>query len=206
MEKIFSECYKQRAGLHSACKLCEREDFKKKYKENPEKFRERERLYLEKNQWIQKYRNEYSKTYNKPYYQKNKVKIRNQQMDYGKQYRKENQSYSNTYKNKRRKTDPLYKLAECVRTRIRSFLNATGMRKSKKSKELIGCTFQELKLHLEKQFEIGMAWDNHSKFGWHIDHKIPLCKAKTEEDIIKLCHYTNLQPLWWDKNLSKDRK
>ena len=40
-----------------------------------------------------------------------------------------------------------------------------------------------------------MTFDNHGLYGWHIDHIIPLSTAKTEE-AIKLCHYTNLQPLW----------
>ena len=46
-----------------------------------------------------------------------------------------------------------------------------------------------------------MSWENYGKyngeidFGWDIDHIIPLSSAKTEEDIIKLNHYTNLQPL-----------
>jgi hypothetical protein len=54
---------------------------------------------------------------------------------------------------------------------------------------------------LEKQFVVGMSWDNRNK--WHIDHIIPLSSAKTEEEIYKLAHYTNLQPLWAEDNLSK---
>ena len=51
-----------------------------------------------------------------------------------------------------------------------------------------------------------MTFDNHGLYGWHIDHIIPLYSAKNEEDIIKLCHYTNLQPLWAEENLSKSNK
>ena len=46
-----------------------------------------------------------------------------------------------------------------------------------------------------------MSWYNQGK--WHIDHIIPLSSANTEEGIYKLCHYTNLQPLWAEDNLKK---
>ena len=46
-----------------------------------------------------------------------------------------------------------------------------------------------------------MTWDNYGLYngelncGWDIDHIIPLSSVNTEDDIIKLNHYTNLQPL-----------
>jgi hypothetical protein len=49
-----------------------------------------------------------------------------------------------------------------------------------------------------------MNWDNRDK--WHIDHIIPLASAKSPEEVEKLCHYTNLQPLWASDNMSKGAK
>ena len=49
-----------------------------------------------------------------------------------------------------------------------------------------------------------MSWDNRNK--WHIDHVIPLSSANTEEEVLNLCHYTNLQPLWVKENLEKSNK
>ena len=48
-----------------------------------------------------------------------------------------------------------------------------------------------------------MNWDNYGFYGWHVDHKVPLSNGKTEEETYKLCHYSNLQPMWWNENLSK---
>jgi hypothetical protein len=74
---------------------------------------------------------------------------------------------------------------------------------SKKSKTLVilGCSYENFKQYLESQFEPWMNWNNYGlyngefSYGWDIDHIIPLSSAKTEEEIIRLNHYTNLRPL-----------
>ena len=110
------------------------------------------------------------------------------------------------YARKRRKTDPLFKLTDIMRTRLRGFLTERSIKKKEKTFDLIGCTVKELKTHLEKQFLPGMHWGNNSRFGWHVDHIIPLSAAKNSEDLEFLCHYTNLQPLWWRDNIIKKDK
>jgi hypothetical protein len=105
---------------------------------------------------------------------------------------------------KRRKIDSLYKLRESCRSRVYCFLKNKRLTKKYHFSEYIGCNVKSLKIHIEKQFMRGMTWRNHGK--WHIDHIIPLSSAKTEEAIYKLCHYTNLQPLWAKDNLIKGNK
>ena len=78
--------------------------------------------------------------------------------------------------------------------------------KNKTYTDVIGCSPEFLKEHLEKQFTVEMSWDNHGLYGWHIDHITPLSSAKTEDDVHKLCHYTNLQPLWCNENYKKGTK
>lgn len=108
--------------------------------------------------------------------------------------------------NEKIKNDILYKIKWIVRNRIRVIFQVKNINKIKKFDEYIGCTPEELLSHLENQFEPGMTWDNHGIYGWHIDHIIPLISAKTEEEIYKLGHYTNLQPLWAIDNLKKGSK
>ena len=72
--------------------------------------------------------------------------------------------------------------------------------------KIIGCDWEELKHHIESQFQDGMSWDNWSKDGWHIDHIIPLASATNEDEMYKLNHYTNLQPLWSVDNLHKGNR
>lgn len=94
-----------------------------------------------------------------------------------------------------------YRLKNSLRSRIRNFLKSKNIKKTNKTFTIVGCSPEFLKDYLEKQFIYGMSWDNYGK--WHIDHIIPLSSAKNEEDSYKLCHYTNLQPLWAKDNLIK---
>ena len=107
----------------------------------------------------------------------------------------------------KRKSTPSGKLAVVLRSRLRSALLAQGLRKRKISttKELTGVAFEELRLHLERQFQPGMTWDNWTTDGWHIDHIIPCASFDlTDPEQQKACfHYTNLQPLWALENIKK---
>ncbi len=100
---------------------------------------------------------------------------------------------------KRKNSEPIFKLKVLFRTKLNKILKV----KKNKTFEIIGCSPNELKIHLESQFKNGMTWQNHGHYGWHIDHIIPLSTGKTYNELIKLSHYTNLQPLWWYENLEK---
>lgn len=67
---------------------------------------------------------------------------------------------------------------------------------------------EEFIVYLKSLFIEGMTLENHGscKECWHIDHKIPISSAKTKEEIIKLNHYTNLQPMWSRENIKKEIK
>ena len=69
---------------------------------------------------------------------------------------------------------------------------------------ILGCTCDEFIDYIKSKFKEDMTIDNHGE--WHLDHIIPLATAKTEEDVIRLNHHTNFQPLWAFDNLSKGSK
>jgi hypothetical protein len=136
------------------------------------------------------------------YYKKNKDK----RLEYRKSYLKNNRKKYNEYVQNKKLSSPIYHLSFVVRNRIRTFLKSKNITKNNSTYNIVGCPPIFLKEHLEKQFTDGMSWENHGLYGWHIDHIIPLASAKTEEEIYKLCHYTNLQPLWAEDNLKKGVK
>jgi hypothetical protein len=138
----------------------------------------------------------------KEWYQNNKEKHRENDKIWREKNIESLREYRNNLIKHQRKTDPIKKLIFNVRNRITSVLR----KKTKTSFEIVGCSPEYLKEHLEKQFIEEMSWENHGIYGWHIDHIIPLSSAKTEEEIYKLCHYTNLQPLWAKDNLQKSNK
>ena len=76
-----------------------------------------------------------------------------------------------------------------------------GYSKNTKTQKMLGVDWEVCRAHIERQFTKGMNWDNYGE--WHIDHIIPLASAKNEKQLIKLCHYRNLQPLWAEDNMSK---
>lgn len=154
--------------------------------------------------------------YNKTYYNINKyslslklIEYRNNNKDKRKEYLlnnkdKINKKASEYFKN-RKNNDSLFKLTCNIRCLIKnSFKRINCERKSNKSENILGCTFEEFKEYLEDKFTEGMTWENQGQ--WHLDHIKPLSLAKSQEEVIILNHYTNFQPLWAEDNFKKGCK
>ena len=208
---FFSKNNKTKDKLHCSCKECDKEKYHKnreynilrmrEYKKNnPEKMKD---YFLRKKNSYQEYRDskkEEIKSYMKDYYKNN--------LEKRKKYLEKNKEILSLKRNnsekKRRDSDSLYKLKIYMRNRIWFYLKKTDIRKKNTTFEMVGCLPQQLKIFLEQKFIDGMSWDNQGK--WHIDHIIPLSSAKTEEELYKLCHFTNLQPMWASDNIKKGAK
>jgi len=148
---------------------------------------------------------EYRKSYMRVYLKKWRKNNERQRQKHN-AYQKERQKRLGKELYRRRRTRPYEKLASTIRSRIYDQLkHGYG---SPRTEELLGCTFKELKVYLEKQFKEGMNWDNYGFYGWHADHIKPLSSFDLTnlEEQKKAFRYTNLQPLWMKENLHKHSK
>jgi macrodomain Ter protein organizer (MatP/YcbG family) len=200
-EKILDDYHNHpntKDGFMSTCKECINEKKRNYYQLNKDKISEQKHDYYIENKEIIKNRLKLYRDNNK-LTEKNRVeKFNNNNPDYMTNYQKEYVKYN-------RDNNPLYKLKHNIRVRIKHFFNSKNITKQNKTFDIVGCTPEFLKEHIEKQFTEGMSWGllgHHI----HIDHIIPLSSANTEEEIYKLCHYSNLQPLWAEDNLKKSNK
>lgn len=87
---------------------------------------------------------------------------------------------------------------------IRATLKLQNVKKESKTIDILGCSYEYFKTHIEKQFTEGMNWDKFSEI--HIDHIIPMASAKTVDEIYSLNHFTNLRPMWALDNIKKGSK
>jgi hypothetical protein len=127
--------------------------------------------------------------YNKIYAEKNKDAIKQKR---------------NANIKKRYATDPIFVLVR--RERVRAYDALKGIRKSAKTETLLGCSYQEFKDHIEKQFCDGMGW--HNMGAWHIDHIRPLASFNLADEAQQRLafHYSNQRPLWAKENMKKGAK
>lgn len=225
IEKEITEFYKNntcRFGVQSICKLCN-----KKYQiENKDAIKKQKKIYRdshkqEMREWrvknilsikerVKKYTKEH-KEERKEYLSLNKERIAKKAKEYYLSHKKiiieqtKNRFYN------RLKTDNNFKIKHYLRGRIWKVLN--GNPKIEGTLELLGCSVEFLKKHLESQFVDGMNWDNrgngyNGKKEWQVDHILPCASfdlSKPEEQ--KKCfHYSNLQPMWAKENRIKSDK
>lgn len=215
--KLIGEFYKHATGAYGVagmCKSCKKiyrdkhkERFKKWYADYYEKNCEAKREQA-KVRWanrtqeqveaeqerVRKWRKdnaEYARKKRKAYYQKNQKRIIQQKKEYTRRKRAE---------------DPYFRLKCSLRSRIRNAM--FGISKSASTMELIGCSVEEYRAHLESQFTDGMTWENYGIGGWHIDHIKPCVSFDlTDPEQQKECfNYKNTRPLWAKDNIRKGGK
>ncbi len=190
-EQIYQREYQIKYRLNNKDKV--KEYCKEYYVNNTEKIKEYAKEYHlnNKDKKKEKSREYYlnNKDKKKEYYLNNKDKIN---------------KYNLKWKLHKKANNSLFKLECNIRSNILSSIKRMGYTKKSKTYQILGCSFEEFKEHLEKQFTKEMNWENAGD--WHLDHIYPVSLAKDEEELIRLNHYTNFQPLWAIDNLKKGNK
>ena len=130
--------------------------------------------------------------------------------EYKRNWKKENiekvKEYNRKYESNKRRIDPIYKFSVDIRNLINDSFKRKNCIKPKKTEEILGCSMSEFKEYILSKCTEGVKLEDFGLYGYHIDHVIPLASATSLDDIIRLCHYTNLQPLWCKENLKKSNK
>ena len=168
---------------------------KENYRNNDDQFKEDRIEYCRKNA-------DYIREWKKEYESNNKEKIALMR----KKYRSKNADYirvqMRTYFRERRQTDPLFKLLTNIRRLITLSLNNNGFKKDTKTNIILGCTYEEFFRYLNDNI-YGFKYEDGI---YDIDHIIPTSTSNTEDEIIKLNHYTNLQllPRDYNRNIKKN--
>ena len=208
-------------GYRNICKSCR----SKKYFENKEFYnlKSKEYYYSNREDIIKKVTIRKSKKYGKRKYLKSRSKnisndhklctkcdsIKNISM-FGKDKSKKDgmSSHCNMCRNKysldRKKLDIIFRISTSIRSIISKSISRMGYSKKSKTYKILGCDFEEFKKYIESMFKENMNWGNYGE--WHLDHRTPISFAKTEDEVYKLNHYTNFQPLWEIDNLSKGNR
>lgn len=168
----FSKDSRAKDGLQSNCKSCN-----KAYKLQN---KDRQKRWKEQNREREKENNKRWTEYN----------------------REQRNQYINQYNKQRKQTDPLFKLTRILRTRISISLKNKGYTKRSKTEEIIGASYEVVKVHLEETYlkNYGIPYQGQPI---HIDHIIPCSSASSEAELLALQHYLNLQYLTPEDNLKK---
>jgi hypothetical protein len=182
---------KRKNGIMGWCKEC-----RSTYYKNDPKRQIRHNRYRSKNK-------EKILQYNKEYHLKNRDTLNEKKRISA--LLPENKRKKNNKRNQRKKIDIEYKLECNLRTRMYKAIKK-GYKSGSTIKDL-GCSITELKVWIENQFVDGMCWENWGcgMDKWNIDHIIPLYKVNLSdrEEFLKVCHYTNLRPLWQIDNMNR---
>lgn len=194
-ESMFHRDSRAKTGYRADCKSC-RKIYTQRYNEsNREAIKARQRAYHERPDVKDRHIR-----WCREYYQRNKAAFYERNRKWERDNAERVRAAKRVYQ-RESNLDPVKAEKHRMRSRLAMAIRAKQFDKKEKTESMLGCTWSHFIKHIESQFLPGMSWDNRSE--WHIDHIVPLCSAKTVQDLQRLAHYTNTRPLWSFDNLRK---
>ena len=183
----FYEGKRYSKGVRGICKECSKEWGENRKKNNPNYYKE----HYAKNR-------EERKEKSRIWYQNNKERVA--------EYERVHRPNIRERERNRKKTDPIFALKKQIRGMIYLSFVRSGYKKAEETENILGISIKDFCDYLKKTYldRYGCEWDGVEKV--HIDHIIPLATAKTEEDVLELCKYSNLQLLKARDNLIKNSR
>lgn len=197
LEKDAKEFYKdsnKKGGLSTICKSCDRlknypsrssdklKSYRRQYRErNPEKIRRIKRAWRDAN----------------------RSRVRETSAAWKANHADAVAMHSLTARAKR-SSCPVKRARKNLGTQLSNAVKTASMSKKLSILDVLDCTIQELRIHLESLFTDGMSWDNYGKGPgkWHIDHVTPLSMFNDPHDK-RAWSKINLQPMWEGENCAK---
>ena len=224
LNKPITEFYRDKKAkdkLRASCKDCLKEVNRRYHKANQEVINDRarkwalenkERAAENKRHWAKMNIDRVRESGRKHKAQNEEI-IKQRKIDYAKnnpekvksakrKYEKTNRLLINKRRRNRIKEDPVFKLADNVRGLIRQSIQRKSFKKGAKSRKILGCSYKEFAAHLNDNPYDFKGGDKELD----LDHIIPVSRATTEKEILKLNHYTNFQllPKKYNRNIKKD--
>jgi hypothetical protein len=198
----FYKCKTNIDGYENSCKDCRNKQINTSAKNNPERVKKAAKKWRNNNK-------EYNKKRGLLWRKANPDKVKEANVNFN----IKNPDYKKNYEINRRKENPLYKLKHNILSCLYTQLKRGNYTKKSRTYQILTCSFEELKLYIELQWEPWMNWKNHGlyngelNYGWDIDHIIPTSSAKNEIDFLKLWNFTNLKPLCSkiNRDIKKDK-
>jgi hypothetical protein len=202
----FSKKYKTSTGeqrYQSKCKDCVNKEMPSYREKNIQDRIEYDKEYYTKNK-------EHILNNKKLYHKENKENILIKKKEYRnkpetksnqKEYRLNNRKHLNELQDKYRKNNPHVIAWRSILYRVIKQFNTI---KEQHTIVILGYSANDLKIHIESLFEVGMSWNNHGD--WEIDHVIPVSSFSEDTPLNIVNALSNLQPLWKDENREKFNK
>lgn len=207
---FFSKCSRSKNNVKSQCKAC----VKNFYVNNAARIKLKTKNYYYANiENVKITQKKYCianraklKKYYRNYRGRNAAKLKENYKNYKVRNAAKMKIYHKEYMKKKCRMDVKFKISNLLRSRIFMALKCRSLVKQQRSIQLLGCSIEQYKQHLEKSFEPGMSWKNHGE--WHIDHIKPLASfdLQDEEQQKLAFNFKNTQALWKADNLAKGSK